>query len=235
MDLKLLTKDFFLLVATFRERLASNSLPSIAEIEREALTVFRNMDQEAERDERLNARYQKIRYGLVALIDEVIFTSDWESAPDWPLLEAHFYNSNTAGHQVYDQISKLSGADEDLAEIWFYILALGFRGKHALHPQRWNDQLVDLHRRLPREAQGRDDRMTPEAYRVISREARRLDPLFNLWRSLLIFAGAMVLLIVMYQVVWWSIINEAGEMSRGVIIEIQDDGLRQSFSTEDRE
>lgn len=229
MTLTQLTKDLFLFVSAFRDRLENNSLPNADTVFQEALNIFHKMDRDAEKDEALQARYKKIRFGLVALLDEVVFTSDWESGQEWPLLEERFYNSNMAGDEVYEMVQELTPADNDLAEIWFYIFALGFRGKYLTRPQEWNDVLVSLHRRLPQDSPNRDQRLTPEAYRVIAREGRRLDPLFNLWRSALIFFGAMILLLVLYQTVWWSIVAEAKTLSLEVIEDVRDDELRESI------
>ncbi|CAM2067562.1 DotU family type IV/VI secretion system protein [Sulfidibacter corallicola] len=225
MELRDVTRDLFLFAATFRERLNQGSLPPVQTLYHEAKVLFDRMDQVVVSNPALSARYGKIKYGLVALIDEIIVSSTWSEGPNWPVLELEFYATNIAGNHCYELIKSLTPADVDLIEAWFYILALGFRGELAFEEARWEETLLRLYRQLPQRIDQNDIKLSPEAYHVVARKARRLDPLFSLWRSVILFFAFLVMLIVFYQVVWVSMVDDVKEKSDEVMLQIRDKKL----------
>ncbi|CAM2007098.1 DotU family type IV/VI secretion system protein [Acanthopleuribacter pedis] len=225
MDLRDVTRDLFLFAATFRERLNQGSLPPVQTLYQEVRILFDKMDQEVVSNPALSARYGKIKYGLVALIDEIIVSSTWAEARNWPVLELEFYATNIAGNHCFELIKSLTPADVDLIEAWFYILALGFRGELAFEEARWEETLLRLYRQLPQRIEQGDIKLSPEAYEVIPRKARRLDPLFSLWRSVIIFVVFSIMLIVFYQVVWHAKVDEVKEKSNTVLLQMRDKQL----------
>ena len=229
MELREITKDLFLFVATFRERIERGQNPQVNQIRNEVRGIFGDMDYKAKGDPAVYARYEKLRYGLVALVDEVVLNADWKEAASWPVLELEFYNTNIAGNHVYELVKSLTPADKDLIEGYFFILALGFRGQYTFEEPKWAEHLQQLYRQLPRKLDETETRLTPEAYRVIPRKSQKLDPLFSLVRSLLIFFICAATVIVFYQVAWGSVVREARESSRQVIQYIQDQDLRTSL------
>ncbi len=225
MDLRDVTRDLFLFAATFRERLNQGSLPPVQTLYQEVRILFDKMDQEVVSNPALSARYGKIKYGLVALIDEIIVSSTWSEARNWPVLELEFYATNIAGNHCFELIKSLTPADVDLIEAWFYILALGFRGELAFEEARWEETLLRLYRQLPQRIEQHDIKLSPEAYEVIPKKARRLDPLFSLWRSVIIFVVFSVMLMVFFQVVWHSKVDEVKDKSDKVLLQMRDKKL----------
>lgn len=209
MLLRDLVRDLYLFAATFRERLDRGQSPTVPALLQEVRSLIAVMDKKAKEDPALSARYDKLRFGLVGLIDEIIVTSTWTDAPSWPVLELELYKTTIAGDHVYDLISRLTPADVDLIEGYFYVLALGFRGKFAFDEAKWAETLLQLYRQLPNPPDNEGLQLAPEAYRVINRKAQRLDPLFSLARSLLVFFLCLFLLIVFYQLVWYNSVSQA--------------------------
>jgi len=233
MELRDITNDLFLFVATFRERIERGQKPPLAQLSREVKNIFINMDTRARSEAVLSARYDKLRYGLAALVDEIVVSSDWADASNWPVLELEFYNSNIAGNYVYELIASLTPADPDLVEGYFFILAMGFRGQYAFEEAKWAETLQRLYVQIPGKAFKSDLKLAPEAYRVIKRQSQKLDPLFSLVRSIMIFVISLIVIFVFYQVVWSSLLSDARAKSREVIQYVSDDGLRQSLSGAD--
>ena len=229
MEMREITREFFLFTATFRERLDRGRAPSLQAINDEIKQIFHTMDQRAKEDPALEARYEKMRYGLVALIDEIIVTSTWQEAPNWPVLELETYQSNIAGDRVYELIHNLTPADKDLIEGYFYVLALGFRGKHAFDEAKWAETLLQLYRQLPAPLDQTEFKLSPEAYRVVHKKAQRLDPLFSLGRSLVVFFLCLIFLFVFYQFVWVSSVNEAKTKVDEVRQNLRDPNLKEAL------
>jgi type IV/VI secretion system ImpK/VasF family protein len=214
MELRDVIVDLFLFVATFRERLDQGAHPVPEEVSQEIKGIFARMDQRVLGDHVLKAKYDKIRYGLVGLVDEVLVTSTWDYAPQWPILEMEFYGSKVAGNRFYEFLHTLTPADNELLEASFYILTLGFRGAFAFDEAKWEQTVANLYRTLPNPLENEPFKLSPEAYHVIRRKAQRLDPLFSLGRSIIIFLGTLVVILIFYQVVWSSIVSDIEKKSQ---------------------
>ena len=229
MQLRDLTRDIYLFAATFRDRMESGRIPPVTALAGEVKNLFAAMDQKARLDPALSARYDQLRYALVGLVDEIIVSSTWSEAPQWPTLEFEFYGAKIAGDRVYELIEALTPADHDLIEGYFYILALGFRGKHAFDESQWAAVLQRLYGQLPYKMEEVGFKLTPEAYEVIEKKSSKLDPLFSLGKSLVIFLICLVLIIVFYQVAWVSSVNDARDKAEEVRINLNDSELRENL------
>ncbi len=229
MELKTVITDAFLFVATFRDRIDQGTSPTLEGLLQEVRTLFHNMDHKVMTDSVLKSRYDRIRFGLVALIDEVIVTSTWDQAPHWPTMEMEFYGSRVAGNVFYDFLRELTAADKDLIEASFYILTLGFRGMYAFEEARWEEQVLNLYRQIPDPLENEPVKLTPEAYHVIKKKAKKLDPLFSLGRSIIVFIATMFLLVVFYQVVWTRMVGDVEKKTIEAKEQITDEALKASL------
>lgn len=78
--------------------------------------------------------YEKARFAVVAFIDELLMSSDWQEAQQWggQLLQKSYYGTANAGQEFFEQLNSLTlidPADQDVREIYYYCLALGFCGR----------------------------------------------------------------------------------------------------------
>lgn len=226
MELRDVTVDLFLFVATLRERLTQGTPPPLEEVYGDIRSIFSSMDQKVLGDHVLKAKYDRIRFGLVALVDEVVVTSTWEHATQWPVLEMEYYGTKVAGNTFYDFIAELTPADKDLMEACFFILTLGFRGEYVFDEPKWEETVSRLYQQLPVKLGKEPFKLTPEAYHVIRRKAVRLDPIFNLGRSIIIFFATLIILVIFYQVVWSSIVSDVKAKSEMARQQIQDEDLK---------
>ena len=229
MELRDIIRDAFLFVATFRQRLEKGQLPHGQVVYQEVKDIFNAMDARAMEDPAVRALYDKIRYAITGLVDEIIVGSTWNEAQSWPVLELEFYGTNVAGNRVLDFINSLTPGDTDLVEASFYILALGFRGEYVYDEAKWEELLMRLYRMLPHRLDEGEFKISPDAYHVIRKKAQRLDPLFSLWRSVIIFGITVLFIIVFYQVVWISMVDEADKISDEVLLNVRDEDLRHSL------
>ena len=68
MELKTIVTDVFLYVATIRDRMEKGLTPSVDEVLAEVRTLFQTIDQKVLADSALKSRFDRIRFGLVALV-----------------------------------------------------------------------------------------------------------------------------------------------------------------------
>lgn len=233
MTLRDVIVDVFLFVATFRQRLNANNLPSVDQLYAEVRAIFSRMDAKVAGDAPLRARYERIKYGLVALVDEVIMTSRWDKAHQWPILEREIFGTQVAGDKFLESIGQLTPADHDLIEASFYILTLGFRGAYHYDEARWEQTVDSLYRQLPERMEDGPFQLTPEAYHIIRRDTKRLDPLFSLGKYLIVSAGLVFLSIMLYFVAWRTNVNAVQEKAQKAKTMIQDPSLKSSLEESD--
>lgn len=229
MNLRDVIVDVFLFVAAFRQRLSAGDLPDVQQLYGEARAIFSRMDGLVASDSVLRARYERIKYGLVALVDEVVMTSRWDQAAQWPVLEKELFGTQVAGDQFLESIQSLTAADQDLIEASFYILTLGFRGAYHYDEARWEQTVDFLYRQMPNRLEEGPFQLTPEAYRIIRRAGTRLDPMFSLGKYLILSAGLVFLSILLYFVAWRTNVNAVKAKSEKARTMMQDEGLKSSM------
>jgi type VI secretion system protein ImpK len=78
--------------------------------------------------------YREMQYVMAALADELILSSNWPGKSTWTLLESRLFQSHASGEVFFQRLDKILHqpvtAYSDLEHIYFYALALGFRGKY---------------------------------------------------------------------------------------------------------
>ncbi len=80
-------------------------------------------------------QYNAAKYAVIAFIDEAILSLPWEHKYKWKkeLLQAGHFQTVTAGQGFYDRLNSLNPvnpAEKDIREVYYYCLALGFKGKY---------------------------------------------------------------------------------------------------------
>lgn len=224
-----IARPIFLFASTFGERIDRGEKPSSEQLMSELKQIVNNMDTAARSMASLQARYTKLRFGLIGLADEIVFNSKWDGHQEWQGLEKVLCDTQIAGSQVYEIIEHLTPADADLAEGYFFVLSLGFRGSYLMEEGKWASTLKQLYDMIPKPHGLNDFRLTPEAYKAIPKKSTRLDPLFSLWRSVILFVICLVSVFVFYQAVWIAVVADARDAATTVTERISNQKLRIAY------
>jgi type VI secretion system protein ImpK len=80
-----------------------------------------------------NSAYEQARYAVCAWMDETILSSSWARKNEWrpELLQRVYYHSSDAGEKFFERLRSLGAHDNDIREVYFLCLALGFRGRYC--------------------------------------------------------------------------------------------------------
>lgn len=145
-----------------------------------------------------DADVEEATTALVAFLDEAVLGSDWPGRDAWasePLQLTH-YDRNDLGERFFDRLKRLldeGAVRRDVLEVYYLCLALGFKGRYAIHGREVLRRLVtDLHERLSgRAAPGP---LAPRGHsREVPAEAEKGGiPTWALW------AGAAALVLLLY-------------------------------------
>lgn len=75
--------------------------------------------------------YDQARFIVCAWIDEVLLGSEWNQKNQWQReqLQRLYYNTTDAGVEVFERLNNLGFHQQEVREIYYLCLALGFKGR----------------------------------------------------------------------------------------------------------
>lgn len=189
---------------------AGRAEPGCEAARREALGLLEAARAAALALGRTATAIESARFAMVAWIDEILARHpDCRRAGGTPL-QMQLFNSNNAQTEFFHHLSSLAAGDDEVREVYWHALALGFKGQYyfesgdsgelgklrALH----GEQLALRPARLDALAQ---DHITPQPYAVPDPPGPR-DPQWR-ERTLLRAGAALALLVPLAYVLWFML------------------------------
>lgn len=214
-----LTAGLFLFLTAFRRRVRKGMRVDLRDVSDRLEEIFAEQARNAREDPKLEALYEKARYPLVVLADEVLLHSGWEYAPQWEgqLLEEKYFGTNIGGEKYFAIANELDPArDTELAAILSAGIALGFGGKYRERPEKLAEARKRLYRMNAEWIATLGDKLTPEAYQVLPQPARKLSPLLNLYRVLIVAFGVLLLYYVLAFALWGNAMTELRQAAKAM-------------------
>lgn len=91
--------------------------------------------------------YDKAQFAIFAWIDETVMGSNYSDKLIWQrqLLQRTYYRTTEAGVEFYKQLEKLTEKEDEIREVFFLCLALGFSGCYGQ-----TDQDMTMRRKITR-------------------------------------------------------------------------------------
>ena len=154
-----IANQVFLFVTAFKRKAARGTTPAGETLHGEALNLFKDLDQKAQRDPAVAQTWDSARRALVYLVDEVMTTTEWEHRGWWDehVLESQVLKNpqKMRGILFFDELEKAkklasesstarSQAANDLLAVFFCCLRFGFEGKFAGQPQEIEREAQEL-------------------------------------------------------------------------------------------
>lgn len=120
-------------------------------------------------------QYETALFAVAAFIDEKMLSAKWSGKKKWKQdsFQMKYFNTLDAGEIFYDKLSGLSyvnPADRDIREVYYYCLAMGFRGKyfHQEHHARLSQIILENRKLLTGEDEDierfQEKPLFPDAY-----------------------------------------------------------------------
>lgn len=200
-----LASPLFLYLVTFRRKVRKGYQPDEADVHRDLETIITEMDLRSRRDPRLDALYQKAKYPLVILADEILLNSDWEHAGSWEqnLLEEKYFNTNIGGDKVFLIADELMHDEVELAAILYTAVSLGVKGRYHRRPEKLQEVKSKLYRLLGEYLGDVQNIITPDAYNFAPSPAKRLSVGIAL-SHIGIGVGVLVVFYIIANLAMWS-------------------------------
>jgi len=200
----------FLFLSSFRQKVRKGVPVGIDEAAADLEEIFRDQQAAVRGEARLEALYQKARYPLVVLADEILLHTGWEHAPAWQerILEEKLFGTNVGGDQFFALARELRPEDVEVASILYAGLVLGFRGKFRERPEKLSEAKKGVYRLLAEYLATSGDKLTPEAYHVKAGGQRRIPAAVTLGRVAIVSVGFLFLYWIVTWVAWRSLVGE---------------------------
>jgi len=89
----------------------------------------------------------RAKYAIVAFLDEIILSSPWPQKEQWLSrpLQYEFFREHVAGVEFFKRLEDLrrtAATNQDILEVYYLCLILGFEGQYKLHGQEKLNALV---------------------------------------------------------------------------------------------
>lgn len=190
-----LVAPLFLYLVSFRRKVGKGYQVSLEMVREDLERLFIQMERESRSDPRLDVLYEKSKYPLVVLADEVLLHSDWEHSAAWEraLLEEKYFQTNIGGDKIFQIASELRYDEVELAAVLFTAISLGVRGSYYRRPEKLEEIKNKLYRQLSEHLADAQKQLSPEAYRVDDRPPRKMSPAVTLARIAIVAVGFVVL------------------------------------------
>jgi type VI secretion system protein ImpK len=75
--------------------------------------------------------FREARFAVFSWVDEMILTSTWPQRTRWQHLMLSYYNTFNAGEEFFSRLHHLPPQANDVREIYYLCLSLGFLGQYA--------------------------------------------------------------------------------------------------------
>ena len=209
-----LCERLFVFLTSFRNQ-ASRWDKGIEETKARLEALLRELRQRAEPWPDLYALYEKAEGPLVMVCDGIIVNSGWRLADDWPLLQKERLGISVGGDKFFRLLDDPSYSDEELQEVFFLCLSVGFEGKFREEPEK----LEEIRRRLYltlKTPLREPEPLTPQAEKELQGEKPVVLPVARFLRAMILLLGVALLLGVGTKVVFHSSVDQLLELSRQI-------------------
>jgi type VI secretion system protein ImpK len=113
--------------------------------------------------------FREARFAVLSWVDEIILNSTWPHRAHWQHLMLTYYGTLNAGEEFFRRLELLPSQANEVREIYYLCLSLGFQGRYAFGDE--HRELKDLKQRLYKQLCGSKGdirqsypRLFPEAY-----------------------------------------------------------------------
>ncbi len=214
-----LASPLFLFLVSFRRKVRKGYQVDETEVRQELDKIITAMDLRSRRDPRLDVLYQKAKYPLVILADEVLLASDWSQAREWEQnpLEMQHCNTNIGGDKVFQIAEELMYDEVEMAVILYTAICLGVKGRYHRQPEKLQEVKSKLFRQLGEYLGDVQNIITPDAYRVTEKAAQRL-PVGIALINVAIACGVLFVSYILANIVIWRlVVNELRDMTADLL------------------
>ncbi len=197
----------------FFEASCGQQSPPMAEVREKILALVNAQEERVKSGEVSPESYREARFAVLSWVDETILNSSWQHRSQWQHLMLSFYRTLNAGEEFFRRLEALPSQANDIREVYYLCISLGFQGKYAFGDNL--NQIRDLKHGLYRQlCDSAGDvrqsyrRLFPEAYQPAPAvKPSALPKVRPLW-----FAVAILLPVLLFVSYWYLLRRETNRL-----------------------
>lgn len=147
--------------------------------------------------------WKDAKLALTALTDQLLNGVEWAGREEWraqPLSQLVCGVAN-AGDEIYARIERMEPEADELAEVFFRTLTLGFQGKLRTRPEERRELIRELYAKLPGRIAKASDPLTPDAYAATESKDMTQLPSLTIVQVVIVLIGLIGLSLVATSIV----------------------------------
>lgn len=196
----------------FFETTCEKQPPSLNDFREKVLALVNAQEERAKANGVAVETFRETRFAVLSWVDETVLNSNWPYRSQWQHLMLSFYRTVNAGEEFFRHLELLPSQANDIREIYYLCLSLGFQGKYAFGDDQ--HQLRDLKRALYKQLCGTNGdirqtyhRLYPEAYQKVAAAPQAKPRVKLLW-----YATALSFPVLLFICYWFLLRHEANQL-----------------------
>lgn len=119
--------------AVYFLKTADRSQPRFDQVKSDIQRLLSQSERNAKEAAFSDEDFSLARFAVCAWIDEGILSSSWEEKQRWQKepLQRTYYSTSEAGELFYERLNRLGLQQQDVREIFYLCLAMGFKGRYC--------------------------------------------------------------------------------------------------------
>lgn len=107
--------------------------PAFNEVNNKVRGLLKDAGAQVARDNIDPRAFDEARFALCAWIDETLLNLPWSHRDQWRkhMLQVELYGTNNAGEMFFDKLGALQPNQNDIKEVFFLCMSLGFMGRYC--------------------------------------------------------------------------------------------------------
>lgn len=156
--------------------------------------------------------FREARFAVLSWVDETILNSNWPHRAQWQHLMLTYYKTLNAGEEFFRRLENLPSQANDVREIYYLCLSLGFEGRYAFGDSRreLKDMMQGLYKQLSSsngDIRQSYPRLFPEAYLKAAAGSAAPSRVNRLW-----YVVTCMVPVILFACYWFILRNESNRL-----------------------
>ena len=195
----------------FFESTCEQQPPSLHEFRERVVGLINRQDERLKSIGVSNEAFREARFAVLSWVDEMILNSKWSQRAQWQHLMLTYYGTLNAGEEFFRRLDALPSQANDVREIYYLCLSLGFQGEYAF--TNGARELQAMRQRLYKQLSASGDirqnysRLFPEAYQQAKTAPHEVQKSNRIW-----YITAVAVPIFLFAIFWYLLNREANRL-----------------------
>jgi type VI secretion system protein ImpK len=115
----------------FFDSVCEQQPPTLSEFREKVIALLNAQEERAKSSGVSVEAFREARFAVLSWVDETVLNSRWPHRYQWQHLMLAYYGTLNAGEEFFRRLNALSSQANDIREIYYLCISLGFQGEYA--------------------------------------------------------------------------------------------------------